>query len=341
MSTNEEQDQSEEGRSSQRMTRSLAKSQTMLAEARHPANGGNVAGQDDGRDEETNVSVTGIAEKEVHEDDLCSICRLLLHDPVLTHCHHTLCRFCMATWASVSLGEPMVIVDVDEEPAEFDSVADLEARCPMCRTLTTAHPSATRRDELKAKYPHAYAEREGEVEAESQNGGGVEGGESVQTMTVYIGNRHQDVEAAEGGPAQNTHDWTFFVRPSRTEIIEEVHMFLHPTFRQNHVIRQRSPYQISRRGWGTFVITVSVILKAGYSWVSEDAQDTPDGATKGMLPLEWELDFDGFGGKGSMGRCRLKVKHDRDWDDEEGERDDREWRRMVRQYEQDGRYEPD
>lgn len=57
-------------------------------------------------------------------------------------------------------------------------------------------------------------------------------------------------------------------------------------------------------------ITASVVLKAGYSWVSEDAQDSPNGAVKGSLPLEWTLDFDGFGGKGSMGRCQLKVKND-------------------------------
>jgi hypothetical protein len=59
-----------------------------------------------------------------------------------------------------------------------------------------------------------------------------------------------------------------------------------------------------------------------------------------MLPLEWELDFDGFQGKGSMGRFKLKVKHDRGWDDAEGERDNRELGRMARQYERDGRYEP-
>lgn len=85
-----------------------------------------------------------------------------------------------------------------------------------------------------------------------------------------------------------------------------------------------------------------IILKAGYSWVSEDAQDSPDGVPKGMLPLEWRLDFDGFGGKGSMGRCRLKVKNDREWQDvsSEEERDNREWQRTVRSYQRDGRYQP-
>lgn len=42
-----------------------------------------------------------------------------------------------------------------------------------------------------------------------------------------------------------------------------------------------------------------------------------------------------------MGRCRLKVKNDRDWEDasEEEERDEREFDRMRRQYERDGRNE--
>lgn len=52
-----------------------------------------------------------------------------------------------------------------------------------------------------------------------------------------------------------------------------------------------------------------MILKVGYSWLSSDADDAPDGGEKGMLPLEWTLDFDG---QGSQGRCRLKVKKEKD-----------------------------
>lgn len=75
--------------------------------------------------------------------------------------------------------------------------------------------------------------------------------------------------------------------------------------------------------------------------MSSEAEDTPDGAAKGMLPLEWTLDFEGFGGKGSMGRTKLKVKSDREWEgvDGEGARDDAEWARTVRQYQRDGRFE--
>lgn len=284
----------------------------------------------------TRDSPGGESIQDVHEDDVCPICRLLLYNPVTTTCNHTLCRFCMAQWASVSLAEPLTIVDVDEEPVAFDAVSELEARCPMCRTMTIAYPDHQRAGELSSKYPRAWAERDLEAANES------EGFEGVQTITVYIGNRHRLVTPSEDDPARNCHEWTFFVRPSRTDVIEEVHIHLHPTFRQNHLIRQLPPYQVTRLGWGVFDVTASVILKPGYSWVSDDARNSPDGAARGMLPLEWTLDFSNFGGKGSMGRRRLKVKNDRGWEgvDDEDERDRRERGRMERQYERDGRYEP-
>ncbi|KAK4506567.1 hypothetical protein PRZ48_000299 [Zasmidium cellare] len=272
-------------------------------------------------------------EDSVEEDDLCPICRLLLYNPVTTSCNHTLCASCMAHWADVSLSQQMTIVDVDEEPVPFNPVSELEARCPMCRTQTTATTDAVRTEALKAKYPALWAERETEEEGEGEMGG-------IQTLTVYVGNRHKMVESEDA----NQHEWAFFVKPSRTDIVEEVQFLLHPTFRPNRVIRQRAPYEIRRLGWGVFTLVAYVILKAGYSWVSDDAQDSPDGAPKGMLPLEWTLDFNGFGGKGSMGRCRLKVKNDhREWEDDasdEEERDNAEWGRVMRTYERDGRWEP-
>ncbi len=233
----------------------------------------------------------------------------------------------------------MVRVDVDEEPVAFDPVSELEARCPMCRTMTTASEDACRAGELKAKYPRTWAGRE----AEEETPHGIELADTIQTITVYIGNRHRTSRprADDGDLPQNSHEWTFFVKPNRTDIIEEVHMFLHPTFRPNTIVRQRQPYELTRIGWGTFIIQANVILKAGYSWVSEQARDTPDGAHKGALPLEWLLDFDGFQGKGSMARLRLKIKNDRDWQaGDEEQRDNREFNRMARQYERDGRYEP-
>lgn len=223
------------------------------------------------------------------------------------------------------------IVDVDE-PVESVAVTGLDAKCPMCRTQTMATFNADMATRLATQYPHTWKERSIE-EADSFNEQG-----SIQTLTVYVGNRHQLVPAEKG----NCHDWTFFCRPSRTDIIEEVQFALHPTFRPDRIIRQRPPYEIRRRGWGNFTVTAYVILKAGYTWVPPDAEPSPDGAENGMFPLSWVLDFQGFGGKGSMGGLRLKVKNDRDWNDvsDEEEDDVREWLRVVRSYQRDGRYEP-
>jgi hypothetical protein len=187
--------------------------------------------------------------------------------------------------------------------------------------------------QLKAKYPELYRERE-EEERE------VGDGEGVETVTLYIGNTHSMVRAEDD--AHHWHKWKFFIRPDRNDVIEEVHVFLvsshaldqistiapnmppasaqpisprltdtskHPTFRNPQLILQHPPYEVHRLGWGYFTIHTHVILKVGYSWVNSDADDAPDGGEKGMLPLEWTLDFDG---PGSQGRCRLKIKKEKD-----------------------------
>ncbi|KAF9639442.1 putative yeats family protein [Lasiodiplodia theobromae] len=219
----------------------------------------------------------------IDDDDLCPICHLLLYQPVLTTCNHALCRSCMSRWADISTTSgQMTIVPLSDAvpPPEPDAattdpllLAD-EARCPMCRTPTRAVRDARREEVLRAR-----------------------------AMTVFVGNTHELLEVREG----NCHEWTFFVRPGDVDVVEEVQILLHPTFRPPRVIRAMPPYQITRIGWGYFTVQAYIILKAGYTWISEDAQPTPDGVEKGMLPLEWMLSFDG---NGSMGRCRLKYKHE-------------------------------
>ncbi|PIA89291.1 hypothetical protein CB0940_07460 [Cercospora beticola] len=208
-------------------------------------------------------------EENIDEDDLCPICQVLLYRPVTTQCNHTMCESCMAHWADVSVNSQMKIVDVDEEPQTFDAVSGIEAKCPMCRTQTTASYNPDLAARLGRDYPATTRERSVE-EADSLGEQG-----SIQTLTVYVGNRHRYIADAE---TANCHEWTFFVKPSRTDIIEEVQLVLHPTFRPNRVIRQRAPYEVKRLGWGTFAVTAYVILKAGYTWVSSEAENSPDGA---------------------------------------------------------------
>lgn len=270
----------------------------------------------------------------IQADDLCPVCQLLLYRPVTTQCQHTLCESCMAIWADVSVNTQMEIVEVDEQPVAFNPISGLQARCPMCRTQTSASINNNRVKELKRKYGQAYAERQAEEEADQAN----ISGDQVQTLTLSIGNKHESIDSNN----PNKHQWTFFVRPSRTDIIEEVHIHLHQTFRPPRIIRTRAPYEVTRKGWGTFTVLAYVMLKPGYSWVSEDAQDSPDGAEKGMLGLEWMLDFSRFEGRGSMGRLKLKVRNQRDWHDVSGEEeeDERGFERFVRQYQRDGAYVP-
>lgn len=102
----------------------------------------------------------------------------------------------------------------------YDPSYDLEANCPMCRTHTNASPDKTLARQLEKKYPATYAERrvEEEVDRGSRVGqGGVEG------VMILIGNKHKLVRGAQDA---NQHDWTFFVRTSRPDLVKEVRIEL-------------------------------------------------------------------------------------------------------------------
>src|SRR6266536_4843846 len=172
---------------------------------------------------QTPLSPTGQQEdghqEAISEDHVCPVCHLLLFRPVRTHCNHTLCESCMAHWAHVSVTSQMTIVSLDDEPSIFEPL-EIEAKCPMCRTPTTASLDARLAGELGARYPLRYAERQAEEQTFE-----VDRLESaIETLTLYIGNRHRLV-MPQGG-SSNWHEWTFFVRPSRTDIIEEVQILL-------------------------------------------------------------------------------------------------------------------
>ena len=222
-------------------------------------------------------------------------------------------------------------LDVDEPMLLLSN--GIEARCPMCRTSTIALLDHERVAGLEAKYPIAYASRRDEAPFGAED----EDGAIIETITVYIGNEHR-LQRRESEEDRNIHEWRFFVRASRTDIIEEGQVFLHPTFRQSSLVLQYPPYSIRRLGWGVFTINANIVLKVGYSWVSPDAEDTSDGAVKGKLPLEWMLDFTG---RGSQGRLRLKVKKEKDGQDAENERlNERTSAAFLRQRRTDPDYVP-
>jgi hypothetical protein len=130
----------------------------------------------------------------------------------------------MAQWADASSTNEIEASSFDVELTDFDPSYDpsydLAANCPMCRTKTTAMPDALLATELEWKYPATYAERR--VEEEVQKGARI-GQDGVEGVMILIGNKHKLVR--NPGDA-NQHDWTFFVRTSRPELVKEVRIDL-------------------------------------------------------------------------------------------------------------------
>ena len=157
----------------------------------------------------------------VNHDDLCAICHELLYKPVTTtRCQHTMCESCMTLWAEISINQQMTVVGLDDQAMTLHPT-DIEIRCPMCRTPSTSASDERREALLRAQYPQSYALR-GVEEAKA---GEDDFADSVETWTMYIGNTHQLIKA-DSQDSQNKHSWNFFVRPSRTDLIEEVQIFL-------------------------------------------------------------------------------------------------------------------
>jgi hypothetical protein len=154
----------------------------------------------------------------IDHDDLCPICQLLLFSPVTTSCGHTMCSSCMTHWAEVSVTETFREVPLTDEPTPF-SPEEIEVGCPMCRTSTKAVPNAEKELALKEAYTVAYDKRKEEEESDPL--------EEIITMTVYVGNTHEyKPPRRKSDDEENAHEWTFFVRPERSDIIDQIRILL-------------------------------------------------------------------------------------------------------------------
>jgi RING-type zinc-finger len=162
----------------------------------------------------------GNDEETIEHDDLCAVCHALMYRPVTTRCNHTLCESCLNLWAEISINQQMAIVGLDDQPITLHP-SELEIKCPMCRTPSTATLDRSREAVLRARYPQTYLMREVEERTAAED----DFADSVETLTLYIGNTHQLIKPDSGG-SPNKHNWKFFVRPSRTDLIEEVQIFL-------------------------------------------------------------------------------------------------------------------
>ena len=132
-------------------------------------------------------------EPEIQEDDLCPVCLMLLYEPVKTVCNHSLCRYCMTTWADTSPRRPQA---PERLPPQDIAPHELEVNCPICRTHTGAQGDADRAALLEQTYPTAYAQRKAETEQSVDP--------EMEYLTLYIGNKHRSIETEDN----NKHEWS-------------------------------------------------------------------------------------------------------------------------------------
>lgn len=204
----------------------------------------------------------------------------------------------MAQWADASTTNNIQPTSLDVNLTDFDPNYDLtynlEAKCPMCRTQTSASPDNSLARQLKFRYPTTYAQRQADEELDR---GVRTGQDGVEGVMILIGNKHRRIRGDEDGCP---HEWTFFIRSSRPELVDHVMVDLHPTFRPRVLRLTDPPYEVRRRGWGWFIIEAEIVLKAPYTWVVDNA-----GTRQPGLELTWTLDFDG---RGRQGQVRARVR---------------------------------
>lgn len=119
-------------------------------------------------------------------------------------------------------------------------------------------------------------------------------------MTLQVGNTHRKVPPSISpfSGKIRTHRWDFFLVASRPDIIESVDLLLHDSFKHHRFVTLREPpFTKSSLGWGYFRFTSYITLREGWEWLSPDAvnSSSKDRGPKDRLPIDWCLNFDGFG----------------------------------------------
>ena len=117
----------------------------------------------------------------------------------------------MEHWADVSMTSQMPIFSLDDVATPIAANA-IEAQCPMCRTSTTAKLNSGLEGTLRSRYPSTYSSRQVEETLSTDEA-------LIETVTLYIGNTHR-LKASDNSESSNIHEWSFFVRPSRTDFME-------------------------------------------------------------------------------------------------------------------------
>ncbi|KAJ9653837.1 hypothetical protein H2198_007003 [Neophaeococcomyces mojaviensis] len=237
-------------------------------------------------------------------DDDCVICYQTLYRPAKTECGHSACQSCMLHWAMTAMD---ACNDEIQLPSNF-VVDGIRFTCPTCRTYTTAAFDEEQNARLQQRYPDDYASRAIEEATEASPDDEF----ANQNMVLMLGNSHRKVEPSISPYSGKirTHEWTFFVQSSRQDVIEQVKVILHPTFRQDRlVILREPPFSTTHLGYGYFTIYAGIQLGEGWEWVDEPmAVNVDKTRKKATLPVEWLLDFRGNGSRKTQVVKFKKVK---------------------------------
>ena len=181
---------------------------------------------------------------------ICPICINLTIEPVETECKHTFCFTCLE--------------DLMENSASED-----QFKCPMCRTVMSKNfdmkVNKILDRQLKVKFKKDYEARQKLLDEyrKSQEG--------IVKIKILYGNTHELVPSlvnSDSSESSNKHKWGAFVKvvgESSDKFISKVNFKLHPTFNPNEVSVNKPPFQISRIGWGTFDVPMTIYWKSNYN----------------------------------------------------------------------------
>lgn len=173
---------------------------------------------------------------------------------------------------SMARGGTMVVVNLQKTPYDEESSPRLFAKCDDVMQGLATRLGVDVPDVDLAKYGLAV------VEDTDDHGAGTTGGAGKVTdpvlRVIEVGNSHRLVEAV--GHRDNIHEWTVFVRAGAEEsrhaastAIARVHFQLHPTFHPPKVtVEGPGPFEVTRVGWGTFPVTVTIEFKDGRTPIS-------------------------------------------------------------------------
>lgn len=192
-------------------------------------------------------------------DTECPLCLKMLCEPCSTTCGHNFCSFCIYRALQTS------------------------QTCPLCRedlhflNRKNLRTNILLQEFIKASNPKEYEQRLKEQDAERREHERTE----ISHRKIYIGNEHYIMHTRE--ETMNTHRWKFFVRMDQDieKYIDRVTIRLHPTFRPSSVVITEPPFELTRIGWGIFLIRVLIHFKPIYN--------------KNDMFTDWMLTFEGNG----------------------------------------------